>query len=226
MDPFLFALILGGAGLLIMAVAGFGAHSGTHAAHHGGAGHHAGGHVAHAGDAHTIAHAGHAHAGHTDGAHAHAHGSHQREGESHGSAWSWLSPRTLFSVLVGFGAIGIAVRPVLGTVLAIVLALIGGFLFEAALVRPLWNQLFKFESAPAQTLESAIMSDGRAVTGFDASGHGLVAIELGGEVVQLLAALTPDERAAGVRVRAGDQVRIEDVDGQRNRCTVSRVGLT
>lgn len=215
MDPFLFALILGGAGLLIMAVAGFGAHSGTHSAHHGGAPHHAGGHVAHAG------HAGHAHAGH-----AHAHASRQREGDAHAGAWSWLSPRTLFSVLVGFGAIGIAVRPLLGAVLAIVVALIGGFLFEAVLVRPLWNQLFKFESAPAQTLESAIMSDGRAVTGFDASGHGLVAIELGGEVVQLLAALTPDERAAGVRVRAGDQVRIEDVDGRRNRCTVSRVGLT
>jgi len=48
---------------------------------------------------------------------------------------------------------------------------------------------------------------------------------LGGEVVQILGTLTPDERKNGVRVRAGDTVRVEEVDSVRNRCTVSRIGL-
>jgi hypothetical protein len=43
-------------------------------------------------------------------------------------------------------------------------------------------------------------------------------------VVQLLGELRPEDRAAGVRVRAGDRLRVEDVDGERNRCTVSYLG--
>jgi translation initiation factor IF-1 len=93
-------------------------------------------------------------------------------------------------------------------------------------VRPIFNSLFRFESQPAQTLESAIMSQGKAVTGFDVNGNGLVSLELGGEVVQILGTLTPNERKAGIRVRAGDAVRVEDVDSIRNRCTVSRIGLS
>jgi translation initiation factor IF-1 len=69
------------------------------------------------------------------------------------------------------------------------------------------------------------MSEGKAVTGFDANGNGLIALELGGEVVQVLGTLIPAERNAGVRIRAGDIVRIEEVDSVRNRCTVSRIGL-
>jgi hypothetical protein len=69
------------------------------------------------------------------------------------------------------------------------------------------------------------MSEAKAVTGFDARGNGLIAVELGGEVVQILGTLTADERVAGIRVRAGDALRVEDVDGKRNRCTVSRIGL-
>ena len=70
------------------------------------------------------------------------------------------------------------------------------------------------------------MSDAKAVTGFDSNGNGLVVIELGGEVVQILGTLTQDERSAGIRVRAGDALRIEDIDSTRNRCTVSRIGLS
>jgi translation initiation factor IF-1 len=44
--------------------------------------------------------------------------------------------------------------------------------------------------------------------------------------VQILGTLTSEERKARVRVRAGDALRIEDIDSKRNRCTVSRIGLS
>jgi hypothetical protein len=141
------------------------------------------------------------------------------------SIWSWLSPRVLFNFLVGFGATGLIVERLVGPVLALPIAVVGGISFEAFVVRPLFNSLFRFESQPAQTLESALMSEGRAVTGFDANGNGLISLELGGEVVQVLGTQLTDEHAAGVRIRAGDIVRIEEVDDMRNRCTVSRIGL-
>ena len=46
----------------------------------------------------------------------------------------------------------------------------------------------------------------------DANGCGLVAVDVDGQVVQLLATLTPDERARGIRVHSGDTVRIAEVD--------------
>jgi translation initiation factor IF-1 len=131
----------------------------------------------------------------------------------------------LFNVLVGFGATGLIVERLVGPVLALPIALAGGIAFESIVVRPIFNSLFRFESGPAQTLESAIMSQARAVTGFDSNGNGLISVELGGEIVQILGTLTPDERKAHVRVRAGDAVRVEEVDSARNRCIVSRIGL-
>jgi hypothetical protein len=138
---------------------------------------------------------------------------------------SWLSPRVLFNFLVGFGATGLILERLVGPVLALPIAVLGGASFEAFVVRPIFNSLFRFESQPAQTLGSALMSEGRAVTGFDANGNGLISLELGGEIVQVLGTQLKDERAAGVRIRAGDIVRIEEVDDTRNRCTVSRIGL-
>jgi hypothetical protein len=151
--------------------------------------------------------------------------------ELHGADWwkyhllSWFSPRVLFNVLVGFGATGLIAERLIGPFLALPVALAGGLAFESFVVRPIFNSLFRFESQPAQTLESALMSEGRAVTGFDANGNGLISVELGGEVVQVLGTQLTDEHAAGVRIRAGDIVRIEEVDDMRNRCTVSRIGL-
>jgi hypothetical protein len=92
--------------------------------------------------------------------------------------------------------------------------------FEFGLIRPLWNFLFRFESAPALTLESCIGDEARAATTFDAKGNGLVALELDGQLVQVLGSLRREDREAGVRVHAGDPVRIDDIDAQRNRCTV------
>ena len=196
MDLYIFCVVLGAAGMAAMALLGF-------TSSHGGGGH-----------AHDATHGHVVHHGHV----------HADTWKS--TAWSWLSPRVLFNVLVGFGATGLVTEKLLGPVLALPIALVGGLAFEAVVVRPIFNSLFRFESQPAQTLESAIMSQGKAVTGFDVNGNGLISLELGGEVVQILGTLTANERAAGIRVRAGDAVRIEDIDSKRNRCTVSRIGLS
>ena len=63
--------------------------------------------------------------------------------------------------------------------------------------------------------------EARAVTDFDSSGHGLIAIDLDGQVVQVLGRLVTADRSAGVRVRTGDVLFVEAVDTRRNSCTVS-----
>jgi hypothetical protein len=211
MDLYIFCLVLGAAGMAAMAFLGFTSS-------------HSGGHHGHDTSGHEIHGTG---ASHSIGA-THGHAIAPSHGIAHGSGthlWSWLSPRVLFNVLVGFGATGLIVERLVGPFLALPIALVGGIAFESVVVRPIFNSLFRFESQPAQTLESALMSEGRAVTGFDANGNGLISLELGGEVVQVLGTQLNEERKAGVRIRAGDIVRIEDVDDARNRCTVSRIGL-
>jgi hypothetical protein len=214
MDLYIFSFVLGAAGMAAMAFLGFtGSHGGSHQ------GHDTGGHEMHgvAGHAHVTPHT------HLT-AHTHA-TPHSHAGDWKSHAWSWLSPRVLFNFLVGFGATGLVVERLVGPFLALPIAAVGGVAFEMLIVRPIFNSLFRFESAPAQTLESALMSEGRAVTGFDANGNGLISLELGGELVQVLGIQLNSDRAAGARIRAGDIVRIEEVDSARNRCTVSRIGL-
>jgi hypothetical protein len=203
MTVYEFSLFLGAAGLGIMGLSGFahtiGGHHGAHASHG--------------------LHAGHRGASMRGG---------MRVGRGAGRAggaralWALLSPRPLFSILVGFGAVGTILHPVLPGALLLPVAAAGGILFEFGLTRPLWNFLFRFESAPALTLESCIGDEARAATSFDAKGDGLVALELDGQLVQLLGTLHREEQEAGVRVRAGDAVRIDEVDAERNRCIVRR----
>lgn len=244
MSFYLFSLLLGFAGLLIMAVSGVAGHGGDHAGHghgHGGdlhaGGHHGdvnvhgvGGHLAggHAhghgvdvggGHAHGVAH-GHAHHGH-DGDQGHHHGEHG-DGRAVGNWFlSFLSPRVLFSILIGVGAAGILLGGLLGGPLLAVAAVVGGFAFELLAVRPVWNFFFRFGSEPALTLESAVTDTATAVTGFNPEGEGVVKIELDGQIVQILARLSAADRATGMRVRAGDTLVVEEVDAVRNRCTVS-----
>jgi hypothetical protein len=207
MDLYGFALALGGTGLVAMAVGGV-AHLG-----HSTQGSHAGpGHAGHA-------HAGHAHAGHTHGGHAPAH---HAPGGGADRLVSLLSPRVLFALLVGFGAGGLLAAP-LGEPWRAGAAVVAAAAFEGLLVAPLWRLLFRFESAPAVTLESAIEDEARAVTTFDANGQGLVALDVDGQVVQLLATLSADDRARGARIRSGDLVRVSSIDAARNRCTVRRL---
>ena len=246
MTFYLFSLLLGFVGLRIMAVSGVAGHGGHHGGHghggHVGGGHHAGdvnvhgiggaaahGHAGALGHGHAPAlghgHAGgaaHGHAGHAHPGGDHAHHAHVGDGRAVG-AWflSFLSPRALFSVLVGIGAAGLILGGVLPEPLLLAAAIALGFVFELAGVRPVWNFFFKFGSEPALTLESAITDTATAVTGFNPQGEGVVKIELDGEIVQVLARLSPADLATGIRVRAGDSLVVEDVDAVRNRCTVS-----
>lgn len=186
MDLYWFSLLLGSAGLAMMAIGGLGRHA------HGGRAH--GGRVS----ARAGRHPGHGH-----------------------SLRALLSPRVLFSLLIGLGATGVLFHDRLRGVVLFATAVAGGVLFERLLVSPLWNFLFRFASNPATTLDHCIADEARAVSAFDGDGHGLVALELDGQIVQVLATLRASDRAAGMRVRVGDRVLIEDVDTKRNRCTVS-----
>jgi hypothetical protein len=125
-------------------------------------------------------------------------------------------------VLVGFGATGLLLQHRVSGLILLGVALLGGIAFEGLLMRPLWSLASRFESDPAMTLETGVMDDAEAVTGFNRQGEGLVRLDLDGQVVQLLGVLTANERAAGVRVAAGDRLLVEAVDPARQRCTVSR----
>jgi hypothetical protein len=220
MDLYTSSLVLGVVGLGALALSGFGQHG-----HDGHDGH--GGHAGHDG-AHL--HAGHAHGGDAHGAHGHGgHGDDHGDGRGHESLasgaksllWSIASPRFLFSFALGFGAAGDLLRPIAGGLVQLALAIVGGVLLERAVVSPLWNFSMRFASTPAATLESAITDHATAVTSFDGNGQGIVSVEVDGQIVQILATLQPADRQLGVRVRAGQQLRIEDVDSATNRCTVS-----
>ena len=213
MDVYGFSLALGATGLAAMAIGGL--------AHVGHAGHGHAGHGGHGGNGHG--HAGHAHTGEMHAGHAHgadAHGAPAHPAPAH-TSWffSLLSPRVLFALLVGFGAGGLLASP-LGEPWRAGAAVLAAAAFEGLLVGPLWRMLFRFESSPATTLESAIEDDARAVMGFDANGQGLVALDVDGQIVQLLATLTAEDRARGARVRSGDLVRVSSIDAARHRCTV------
>jgi len=215
MDIYLTALALGGVGLAGMAVSGMGrpghAHSGT-------------AHAGHAHSGHSHAHAGHGHAGH--GAHtnaAHAHTSQRTSEPGTNPILALMSPRVLFSVALGLGTAGLLLRTVLPEPILIATALAIGVMFERFIVTPIWNFTFRFASNPAATLESAVMEEATAVTSFDKNGQGLIAIQVDGQMVQLLGTLQSGDREMKVRVPAGARLRVEDVDAARNRCTVSLI---
>ncbi len=215
MDLYLFCLGLSFCGLLVMALAGMGHHS------HGG--HHA-----------PQGHGGHGRVGsfrlHKGPAHPQSHGQGGGSRFSRQSAGLMLlglvSPRTFLSVLLGFGATGLILRPLTNwsPVLLLLLAAIGGWAFEQFLMQPLWKFLFGFASHPGLTLGTTVHHESTAATDFDADGRGLVALELDGQVRQVLGRLCPEERAqAAGRVRTGERLVIQAVDDRRNTCTVSRL---
>jgi translation initiation factor IF-1 len=207
MDAYAFALALGTAGMAAMTVLGF--HHG-HAP--GGPGHGHQSNQGHSGGGHAGSHAGH-----------HHHGSgHQHHAGASSRLLLFLSPRLWFSLLVGFGATGLLVGQHATAGVRLGVALLGALAFEALLVRPIWSLATRFASDPAMTLETGVMDDAEAVTGFNAKGEGLVRLDLDGQVVQLLGVLTSSERDAGIRVAAGDRLLVEAVDPARQRCTVSR----
>jgi hypothetical protein len=221
MDIYLLSLLLGAGGLAMMAVGGLSQHG-----HSGGAsGHgHGGGH------GHLSPGSGHGNAGHGSVGPGHAGPGHAGPGHaglpaSHGwvahAGWLLAAPRVLFAVLLGLGATGELLRGVLGGSLQLAAAVAGGILFERILIAPAWKFWLRFASNPARTLESTIADEATAVTSFDANGEGIVSIEVDGQVVQVLGRLRTDDRSMGAKVRAGQRLRIEEVNPANNRCTVS-----
>lgn len=183
------------------------------------------------GATHDLAHAGAdgpgdaAPGGHT-GDHGHGHNQGQ-EASGHSLTHlllSWMSPRVIFGALVGFGAAGMLLRPVLAAPLTAVAAVVAGIGFEAGLLGPVWSLMFRFAGTPARTLADAWMETATATMAFDASGDGLVQIELNGELRQILARLRVQDRRSGVHVRMGDRLRVEEVDPEKNECVVAWLG--
>lgn len=248
MEPYLSFFLAGCAGLTVMALLGavgsHGHHSSGNHSHdaggfhlHGTGGHghgHSGTGFHHTPTTHSGAAHGHVASGH--GAHGHAadghgnggHHSHGRGGNapSEGGfnlravALSWLSPRVLLTLSMGVGATGVLLASVLpGEPLRCLASLAGGVALEKIVVAPLWNVLTRFASQPARTLDSAVMEEATALTGFDASGCGLVSINLDGHEMRLLGRLAPAHREQ--RVRSGDVLVVESVDGARGQCVVT-----
>jgi len=207
MDPFTFTLALGAVGLLVMGVSGLGhrLHPGSHSVGHG---HHGHGHAA-------------AKTGGRGPAAPHAHGMQVGVARVSRAFLTLVSPRVAFSLLLGFGATGFLLHGVLGGPLLAAVAVAGAACFEGLLVRPFFNLLSRFASEPALTLESTVGDEVQVVSGFDAEGHGLVAVELDGQIVQLLGTLASEDRT-GPRVRAGEKLYVQDVDSGRHRMVVGR----
>lgn len=127
-------------------------------------------------------HVGHGHHGRAASHHHQQHGHpriqpHGARGRLSRAALGLLSPRTVFSLLLGIGLTGRLAGSLLAGVPLALAAVAGGLLFELLLVGPLWNFLLRFASQPALTLESAVTDHATAVTGFDREGQGLVAAE-------------------------------------------------
>jgi hypothetical protein len=169
--------------------------------------------------------------GHGSGSHGHSdsvHGGHGHDGhqthdghhESGSSKWlALISPRVIFSLTLGFGAIGLVLEKFVIVALSIPLAIIGAIALERILIQPYWKLLMRFASKPSQNLESTTFARARAVMDFDASGSGLIELELDGQVRQVLGTLKGGQE---VRVTRGKSLRIESVTDAGN-CVVSLI---
>jgi hypothetical protein len=217
MGIYLFCVCLGFTGLAAMALlghfSGFGHHGHAHGHGHApvssGHGHHWGGkwHLHSPGDIH----------GHSSG---------DGDADSSSKYWLWFSPRVLFSLLFAFGVSGFFLEHLLPAALVVIIALAAAILFERLLVQPIWRLLFGFASNPARTLDHAVLEEAEAVTAFDRQGHGVVAVNLDGQRVQLLARLSEAARRSQQAIHAGDRLSIIAVDTRRNRCTVTPIPIS
>ena len=134
---------------------------------------------------------------------------------------TWLSPAYICGAIIGFGATGTLVSPILQGWLRLAVALIGAYIICFFCIRPLLAGLQKWASLPAKTLTDAMLENGTAVTDFDAKGYGLVRLNLDGQIVQLLGQLAPEEQS-GARVRSGETLFVRSVDPTKQRCVVCR----
>ena len=208
MDIYLSCLIGGAVALAVLALCGAGFH-------------HAGVHVG---------------SGHTAPASVHSHGPpvHGNVPSSHGQngvnrsagvplfrLLAWFSPIYICGAIVGFGATGTLLSPILQGWLQLAAAVVGAYVLCSFCIRPLLNGIQKWASLPAKTLSDAMLEDGTAVTDFDSQGYGLVRLHLDGQVVQLLGQLVQEEKS-GAPVRSGETLFVRSVDPARQRCVVCR----
>jgi len=200
--------LIGILGLGAMLLLGFG-HAGGHGGHSGHIGHDAGhsGHIGH-------------------GAHGHdGHGHHGDESRGT-SGWFWqlLSPLTLMSFCLGAGATGLIVRDLhASSTFTALAAALGAVAFYALIVKPLFALAFRFVSEPSKALEGATAKTAEAASKFDASGRGVVTLNVDGQLVRVLAELEQDDRLAFDTIRPGDSLTITAVDGHTNTCKVARM---
>jgi len=133
----------------------------------------------------------------------------------------WIpSPRVVFSLLTTYGGFGLALTDGahLNRTLAAILAIVPAALIEKYAVAPYWNALMEFEGVPSSPLEELTFSEAEAVTPFR-NGKGMVSVNRDGRAVQFRATL-PDDQCS-IPVRVGDKLRIEQVDAEHERVTVS-----
>lgn len=130
------------------------------------------------------------------------------------------SPRAVFSVLALYGAFGNAAVHAfhLSFAHACLAAVLPALLVERALVRPLWNLLFRIQAPECSPLEQLVLGEALAVVPFR-NGRGMVSTVRDGRRVQLVANLRRDQAALPVKV--GDRLRIEEVDAKSERVVVS-----
>lgn len=211
---FLILLVVGLVGLVAMAIPAFGhGHSGL-------SGHSAPGAFSHGAHVHGAG-IGHASApsvaGNPRGALQHL----LPADTGHPSAWRLVpSPRAVFSVLALYGAFGNAALHAfhLPLALAALTAALPALLVERALVRPLWNLVFRLEAPACSPLEQLVLSEAEAVTTFR-NGRGMISTLRDGRRVQLVATLRTDQAKEPVKV--GTRLLIDDVDAENERVTVS-----
>ena len=94
--------------------------------------------------------------------------------------------------------------------------MVPALLVERALVRPLWNVLFRIQAPACSPLKQLVLDE--AVVPFR-NGRGMVSTVRDGRRVQLVAYLRKEQGALPVKV--GDRLLIEEVDAAQERVTVS-----
>lgn len=217
MSVFLALMVAGLTGLLVMALPAFGHHAHFGSPHGLGTAGHSGLHLGPG--PHGATHAGGAGTGQPLTAPGHAPGS--SGGSSTASMLRFLpSPRMIFSLLALYGAFGNVLHGALHLPLyvAALVAIVPAALLEKFAVTPLWNAMIASQGKPSSPLEALTLCEAEAVTVFR-NGKGIVAMERDGRMVQFSAQLLPEQ--AHLPVHVGDRLRVEEVDADRERMTVT-----
>jgi len=138
---------------------------------------------------------------------------------AHGAARLLPEPRSVFSFLAFYGALGVALeRSTLSTTGSALAALVTAAALEAVVARPLYRLLLGFEGRPSSPLDALASERAVALTDFK-NGRGIVEAIRDGRSIQLVASLVSHQRSRPIRV--GERLVIVAVDAERQGVTVS-----